>query len=340
MLKILVTGGAGFIGSAVVKLALQKNYRILNFDSLTYASSLKSLVDVQNDDKYEFLKADLKNRKIIDKVFQKFQPDKVLHLAAETHVDRSIINPRDFMEANILGTFNVLEAAKNYWYEQGKPENFRFHHVSTDEVFGSLGKDGYFSENTAYNPQNPYSASKASSDHLVRAWSHTYGLPILISNCSNNYGPFQFPEKLMPLIVINALKGEKLPVYGDGTNVRDWLYVEDHADALLTILEYASPGQSYNIGCNNEISNIDLVKKICAILNQIKPREFSYESLITFVTDRPGHDYRYAIDPTRLNSELNWNPSYSFEESLEKTIKWYVDNQDWWKPIQEKNYIK
>ena len=244
------------------------------------------------------------------------------------------------MEANILGTFNVLEAAKNYWLEQGKPENFRFHHVSTDEVFGSLGKDGYFSENTAYNPQNPYSASKASSDHLVRAWSHTYGLPILISNCSNNYGPFQFPEKLIPLIVINALKGEKLPVYGDGTNVRDWLYVEDHADALLTILEHASPGQSYNIGCNNEISNIDLVKKICAILNQIKPREFSYESLITFVNDRPGHDYRYAIDPTRLNSELNWNPSYSFEESLEKTIKWYVDNQDWWKPIQEKNYIK
>ena len=335
MLKILVTGGAGFIGSAVIRLAIKKNYRILNFDALTYASSLESLAAVRNDEKYEFLKADLKNQEMIDNALMKFQPDRILHLAAETHVDRSIINPRVFLETNVRGTFNLLDSAKNYCFKKGKPENFRFHHVSTDEVFGSLGEDGYFSENTAYNPQNPYSASKASSDHLVRAWSHTYGLPISISNCSNNYGPFQFPEKLIPLMVINALNGEKLPVYGDGSNVRDWLYVEDHADAILTILKYGLPGRSYNIGCNNEISNMDLIKKICIILNQIKPNEFAYESLINLVTDRPGHDFRYAIDPTRLNSELNWRPSFSFEESLTKTIKWYIDNQDWWKPLIE-----
>ena len=335
-MNILVTGGCGFIGSQMVRYLLEETTNlVVNVDSLSYAGTKANLSSVAGYQRYRFYQNDVCDQEAMLRILRKHAINVVMHFAAETHVDRSIINPRVFLQTNVRGTFNLLDSAKNYWFKQGKPENFRFHHVSTDEVFGSLGEDGYFSENTAYNPQNPYSASKASSDHLVRAWSHTYGLPISISNCSNNYGPFQFPEKLIPLMVINALNGEKLPVYGDGSNVRDWLYVEDHADAILTILKYGLPGRSYNIGCNNEISNMDLIKKICIILNQIKPNEFAYESLINLVTDRPGHDFRYAIDPTRLNSELNWRPSFSFEESLTKTIKWYIDNQDWWKPLIE-----
>jgi len=337
MQKILVTGGAGFIGSAVIRMAIKKGYKVLNFDALTYASTLESVSSVENSDRYEFLRADLRNQEVVEKTFRQFQPDKVLHLAAETHVDKSILRPNEFLETNIIGTFNLLETAKNYWFENGKSEIFRFHHISTDEVFGSLGKDGFFTEDTPYKPQNPYSASKASSDHLVRAWSHTYGLPILISNCSNNYGPYQYPEKLIPLMIINALNGKRMPVYGDGRNIRDWLYVEDHADAILSILKDGQPGRSYNIGCNNEISNIDLVRKICGVLDQIKPREISYDRLINLVADRPGHDFRYAINSNRITSELNWKPRFSFEEGLVKTIKWYVNNKDWWKPLLKKN---
>ena len=312
MQKILVTGGAGFIGSAVIRMAIKKGYKVLNFDALTYASTLESVSSVENSDRYEFLRADLRNQEVVEKTFRQFQPDKVLHLAAETHVDKSILRPNEFLETNIIGTFNLLETAKNYWFENGKSEIFRFHHISTDEVFGSLGKDGFFTEDTPYKPQNPYSASKASSDHLVRAWSHTYGLPILISNCSNNYGPYQYPEKLIPLMIINALNGKRMPVYGDGRNIRDWLYVEDHADAILSILKDGQPGRSYNIGCNNEISNIDLVRKICGVLDQIKPREISYDRLINLVADRPGHDFRYAINSNRITSELNWKPRFIF----------------------------
>ena len=336
MQKILVTGGAGFIGSAVIRMAIKKGYKVLNFDALTYASTLESVSSVENSDRYEFLRADLRNQEVVEKTFRQFQPDKVLHLAAETHVDKSILRPNEFLETNIIGTFNLLETAKNYWFENGKSEIFRFHHISTDEVFGSLGKDGFFTEDTPYKPQNPYSASKASSDHLVRAWSHTYGLPILISNCSNNYGPYQYPEKLIPLMIINAINGKKMPVYGDGRNIRDWLYVEDHADAILSILKDGQPGRSYNIGCNNEISNIDLVRKICGVLDQIKPREISYDRLINLVADRPGHDFRYAINSNRITSELNWKPRFSFEEGLVKTIKWYINNKDWWKPLLKK----
>jgi len=336
MQKILVTGGAGFIGSAVIRMAIKKGYKVLNFDALTYASNLESVSSVENSDRYEFLRADLRNQEVVEKTFRQFQPDKVLHLAAETHVDKSILRPKEFLETNIIGTFNLLETAKNYWFENGKSEIFRFHHISTDEVFGSLGKDGFFTEDTPYKPQNPYSASKASSDHLVRAWSHTYGLPILISNCSNNYGPYQYPEKLIPLMIINALNGKRMPVYGDGRNIRDWLYVEDHADAILSILKDGQPGRSYNIGCNNEISNIDLVRKICGVLDQIKPREISYDRLINLVADRPGHDFRYAINSNRITSELNWKPRFSFEEGLVKTIKWYVNNKEWWKPLLKK----
>ena len=336
MQKILVTGGAGFIGSAVIRMAIKKGYKVLNFDALTYASTLESVSSVENSDRYEFLRADLRNQEVVEKTFRQFQPDKVLHLAAETHVDKSILRPNEFLETNIIGTFNLLETAKNYWFENGKSEIFRFHHISTDEVFGSLGKDGFFTEDTPYKPQNPYSASKASSDHLVRAWSHTYGLPILISNCSNNYGPYQYPEKFIPLMIINALNGKRMPVYGDGRNIRDWLYVEDHADAILSILKDGQPGRSYNIGCNNEISNIDLVRKICGVLDQIKPREISYDRLINLVADRPGHDFRYAINSNRITSELNWKPRFSFEEGLVKTIKWYVNNKDWWKPLLKK----
>ena len=273
------------------------------------------------------------------RILKDTQPDAIMHLAAESHVDRSIDGPGAFIQTNITGTYTLLETARAYWMDRGKPENFRFHHISTDEVFGSLGATGMFTEDTPYDPRSPYSASKAASDHLVRAWAETYGLPVVLSNCSNNYGPYHFPEKLVPVVILNALAGKNIPVYGDGSNVRDWLYVEDHADALLTVLTRGALGRSYNIGGENEASNIDLVRMICAHLDVMRPKSTPYAKQITFVTDRPGHDQRYAIDPTRIRDELGWRPSVTLEEGLEKTVRWYLDNEDWWRALQERDGV-
>jgi dTDP-glucose 4,6-dehydratase len=331
---ILVTGGAGFIGSAVVRLAIARGHTVVNVDALTYAACLDNLASVAEHTNYAFEQVDIRNRAVLDAVFTKYAPDAVMHLAAESHVDRSIDGPTDFIETNVKGTFNMLEAARSYWQSQGKPESFRFHHISTDEVFGSLGPTGMFTEDTPYDPRSPYSASKASSDHLVRAWRETYGLPVVLTNCSNNYGPYHFPEKLIPVVILNALAGKPLPIYGDGENIRDWLYVEDHADALLLVLEKGTLGRSYNIGGQNERTNLELVKTLCGILDYLHPRdEGSYADLITFVTDRPGHDARYAIDPSRIRNELGWRPSVTVEEGLEKTVQWYLDNENWWRPL-------
>jgi dTDP-glucose 4,6-dehydratase len=331
---ILVTGGAGFIGSAVVRLAIARGHTVVNVDALTYAACLDNLASVAEHTNYAFEQVDIRNRAVLDAVFTKYAPDAVMHLAAESHVDRSIDGPTDFIETNVKGTFNMLEAARSYWQSQGKPESFRFHHISTDEVFGSLGPTGMFTEDTPYDPRSPYSASKASSDHLVRAWRETYGLPVVLTNCSNNYGPYHFPEKLIPVVILNALAGKPLPIYGDGENMRDWLYVEDHADALLLVLEKGALGRSYNIGGENERTNLELVKTLCGILDYLHPRdEGSYADLITFVTDRPGHDARYAIDPSRIRNELGWRPSVTVEEGLEKTVQWYLDNENWWRPL-------
>lgn len=331
---ILVTGGAGFIGSAVVRLAIARGHSVVNVDALTYAACLDNLASVAEHTNYAFEQVDIRNRAVLDAVFTKYAPDAVMHLAAESHVDRSIDGPTDFIETNVKGTFNMLEAARSYWQSQGKPESFRFHHISTDEVFGSLGPTGMFTEDTPYDPRSPYSASKASSDHLVRAWRETYGLPVVLTNCSNNYGPYHFPEKLIPVVILNALAGKPLPIYGDGENMRDWLYVEDHADALLLVLEKGALGRSYNIGGENERTNLELVKTLCGILDYLHPRdEGSYADLITFVTDRPGHDARYAIDPSRILNELGWRPSVTLEEGLEKTVQWYLDNENWWRPL-------
>lgn len=331
---ILVTGGAGFIGSAVVRLAIARGHSVVNVDALTYAACLDNLASVAEHANYAFEQVDIRNRAVLDAVFTKYAPDAVMHLAAESHVDRSIDGPTDFIETNVKGTFNMLEAARSYWQSQGKPESFRFHHISTDEVFGSLGPTGMFTEDTPYDPRSPYSASKASSDHLVRAWRETYGLPVVLTNCSNNYGPYHFPEKLIPVVILNALAGKPLPIYGDGENMRDWLYVEDHADALLLVLERGALGRSYNIGGENERTNLELVKTLCGILDYLHPRdEGSYADLITFVTDRPGHDARYAIDPSRIRNELGWRPSVTVEEGLEKTVQWYLDNENWWRPL-------
>jgi dTDP-glucose 4,6-dehydratase len=336
-LKILVTGGAGFIGSAVVRLAIARGHSVVNVDSLTYASCLTSVESVANHPNYAFEQVDIRDRGGIDNVFSKYEPEVVMHLAAESHVDRSIDGPASFIETNINGTFNMLEAARSYWQAQQKPGSFRFHHISTDEVFGSLGPTGMFTENTPYNPRSPYSASKASSDHLVRAWQETYGLPTVVTNCSNNYGPFHFPEKLVPVVILNALAGKPLPIYGDGGNVRDWLYVDDHADALLTVLEKGILGRSYNIGGENERTNLELVETLCSILDRLHKRNRgSYAELITFVTDRPGHDERYAIDPSRIQRELGWRPSMTVEEGLEKTVRWYLGNETWWRPLLER----
>ena len=333
-MKILVTGGAGFIGSAVVRLAIARGHSVVNVDALTYAACLDNLASVAEHTNYAFQQVDIRNRAVLDAVFTKYAPDAVMHLAAESHVDRSIDGPTDFIETNVKGTFNMLEAARSYWQSQGKPESFRFHHISTDEVFGSLGPTGMFTEDTPYDPRSPYSASKASSDHLVRAWRETYGLPVVLTNCSNNYGPYHFPEKLIPVVILNALAGKPLPIYGDGENMRDWLYVEDHADALLLVLEKGALGRSYNIGGENERTNLELVKTLCGILDYLHPRdEGSYADLITFVTDRPGHDARYAIDPSRILNELGWRPSVTLEEGLEKTVQWYLDNENWWRPL-------
>ena len=333
-MKILVTGGAGFIGSSVVRLAISRGASVVNVDAVTYAACLNNVANVADHPNYAFEQVDIRDREALADVFAKHTPDAVMHLAAESHVDRSIDAPADFIETNITGTFNMLEAARSYWQAQGRPVTFRFHHVSTDEVFGSLSPTGMFNETTPYDPRSPYSASKASSDHLVRAWHETFGLPIVLTNCSNNYGPFQFPEKLIPLVILNALMGKPLPIYGDGENIRDWLYVEDHADALLLVLEQGAVGRNYNIGGENERTNLEMVETLCAILDRLSPRDRgSYTELITFVTDRPGHDARYAIDPARIRDELGWRPSVTVEGGLEKTVHWYLDNEDWWRPL-------
>jgi dTDP-glucose 4,6-dehydratase len=333
-MKILVTGGAGFIGSAVVRLAISRGYSVVNVDALTYAGCLANLASVSEHPNYAFEHVDIRNRVALDAIFVKHNPNAVMHLAAESHVDRSIDGPTNFIETNINGTFNMLEAARTYWHAHGKPTTFRFQHTSTDEVFGSLDSTGFFTEHTPYDPRSPYSASKASSDHLVRAWHETYGLPVVLTNCSNNYGPYHFPEKLIPVVILNALAGKPLPIYGDGANIRDWLYVEDHAEALLLVLEKGALGRSYNIGGESECTNLELVQMLCAILDRLRPRnEGTYADLITFVTDRPGHDARYAIDPSRICNELGWRPSVTVQEGLERTVQWYLDNQDWWRPL-------
>lgn len=342
-MKILVTGGAGFIGSAVVRLAVARGHCVVNLDALTYAACLENLASVADSSLYAFEQADIRDRAALDRIFAEHRPDAVMHLAAESHVDRSIDGPGTFMETNIMGTFNMLEAARKYWIESGKPKVFRFHHISTDEVYGSLPPDPevQFTEDTSYDPRSPYSASKASSDHLVRAWAETYGLPVLVTNCSNNYGPYHFPEKLIPVVTLNALHGKPLPIYGDGSNVRDWLYVEDHADALLLVVEKGEVGRTYNIGGENERSNLQLVETICSILDRLRPRDdgTSYCTLITFVADRPGHDARYAIDPSRIREELGWRPSVTVEEGLEKTVRWYLENEDWWRPLMTRQGV-
>ncbi|MEQ3624492.1 MAG: dTDP-glucose 4,6-dehydratase [Celeribacter sp.] len=339
-MKILVTGGAGFIGSAVVRLAIARGHEVVNLDALTYAACPANVACVAKSPRYAFERADIRDRAALDRVFATHRPDIVMHLAAESHVDRSIDGPGDFIETNITGTYNMLEAARVYWQRAGPEggaarQGFRFHHVSTDEVFGSLPDPAQlFTEDSAYDPRSPYSASKAASDHLVRAWHETYGLPVVLSNCSNNYGPYHFPEKLIPVVILNALAGRTLPIYGDGSNIRDWLYVEDHADALLLVAQQGATGRSYNIGGENERSNLDLVRTLCAILDRLRPRpEGAYGDLIRFVADRPGHDARYAIDPSRIRAELGWRPSVTVEEGLERTVRWYLDNAKWWRPL-------
>ena len=335
-MKLLVTGGAGFIGSAVVRLAVARGHEVVNLDALTYAACLGNVAGVAHSNLYSFEQADIRDRAALDRIFALHNPDAVMHLAAESHVDRSIDGPSDFIDTNITGTFNMLEAARAHWVRIGRPEGFRFHHISTDEVFGSLGATGQFTEDTPYAPNSPYSATKAASDHLVRAWHETYGLPVVMTNCSNNYGPFHFPEKLIPVVILNALAGQPIPVYGAGLNVRDWLYVEDHADALLTVVARGAVGRSYNIGGENEARNIDIVTTICALLDEMAPGGAPHARLITFVTDRPGHDARYAIDPKRIRDELGWRPSVTLDEGLRRTVRWYLDNRDWWQPLQER----
>jgi dTDP-glucose 4,6-dehydratase len=338
-MKLLVTGGAGFIGSAVVRLAMARGHEVVNLDALTYAACLDNVAGVADLPGYTFVEADIRDAGTLTRVFDDHAPDAVMHLAAESHVDRSIDGPAAFIDTNIQGTYTLLEAARSFWQGQGHPAGFRFHHISTDEVFGSLGDTGLFTEETAYDPRSPYAASKAASDHLVRAWHETYGLPVVLSNCSNNYGPFHFPEKLIPVVILNALAGRAIPIYGTGQNVRDWLYVEDHAEALLCVLQQGRVGRSYNIGGNNEVKNIDLVRMICAILDEKHPASTPYGDLITFVTDRPGHDARYAIDASRIRDELGWQPSVTLEQGLEKTVQWYLDNEDWWRALQNREGV-
>lgn len=342
----LVTGGAGFIGAAVIRQLIQhSNHRVVNLDKLTYAGNLQSLVSVADSERYHFVQADICDAAALAEVFARFQPDILMHLAAESHVDRSIDGPADFIQTNIVGTYNLLEAARAYWLQLDamKKAAFRFHHVSTDEVYGDLkGTDALFTETTPYAPSSPYSASKASSDHLVRSWQRTFGLPTLVTNCSNNYGPFQFPEKLIPLMIQNALCGKALPVYGDGKQSRDWLFVEDHARALVLVALQGRIGETYNIGGHNEHQNIEVVQALCALLEELAPRKPAgvahYRDLITFVTDRPGHDVRYAIDAAKIQAELGWQPTATFATGLRKTVLWYLENKTWWQAILDGSY--
>jgi dTDP-glucose 4,6-dehydratase len=341
--KLLVTGGAGFIGSAVVRHVIRKtDWSVANVDKLTYAGNLESLAEARTSNRHRHFPVDICDRPAVDSVFREVQPDAVLHLAAESHVDRSIDGAAPFIQTNVVGTWTMLEAATAYWRTLG-PEargRLRFQHISTDEVFGSLGASGKFSETTPYAPNSPYSASKAASDHLVRAWHHTHGLPVLTTNCSNNYGPYHFPEKLIPLVIIRALRGERLPVYGRGENVRDWLHVEDHAEALVTVLARGAPGETYNVGGDSERQNIEVVRGICRLLDELRPASphRPHERLIEFVTDRPGHDARYAIDATKIRDELGWQPRHSFEAGLRQTVQWFIDNEDWWQRVMSGAY--
>lgn len=345
-MNILITGGAGFIGSAVIRHIIQNTtHNVLNVDKLTYAGNLESLASISDDPRYQFSQTDICDKPAISKLFSSFVPDIVMHLAAESHVDRSITQSADFIETNIIGTYTLLEVARQHYAEldDDKKSTFRFHHISTDEVYGDLeGTDDLFVETTAYAPSSPYSASKASSDHLVRAWHRTYGLPVIITNCSNNYGPYHFPEKLIPLIILNALEGKPLPIYGDGLQIRDWLYVEDHARALFLVASKGNIGETYNIGGHNEEKNIDVVRGICTLLEELAPQKpqgiTHYTDLITYVKDRPGHDLRYAIDASKIQQELGWTPKETFETGLRKTVQWYLDNQEWVKNVQSGEY--
>ena len=343
MEKFIVTGGAGFIGSAVIRyLIANTGASVLNIDKLTYAGNLSSLAEASQSERYTFMHADICDTAALDQAFAAFQPDAVMNLAAESHVDRSIDAPADFIETNIVGTYSLLQAARKYWKTliSERQSTFRFHHISTDEVYGSLGKSGLFTETTAYDPRSPYSSSKAASDHLVKAWFHTYGLPVVVTNCSNNYGPYQFPEKLIPLVILKALDEKPLPIFGKGDNVRDWLYVDDHAEALVLAVEKGIIGQTYNIGGNNEYTNLQVVETICNVLDEVHPRGngATYKQLIEFVEDRSGHDKRYAIDATKIKQRLGWQPSENFAAGIRKTVQWYLQNPDWWQPIQASKY--
>lgn len=342
MKKIIVTGGAGFIGSALIRYLIKStDCEVENLDKLTYAGNLASLKEVEDSPRYHFAQLDICDADGVAKLFADFQPDAIMHLAAESHVDRSIDDPLCFVRTNVLGTANLLQCALTYWkmLPEDRKAAFRFQHISTDEVYGSLGAEGFFKETTPYDPKSPYSASKASSDHMVRAWGHTFGLPVLISNCSNNYGPYHFPEKLIPLVILNALDGKPLPIYGKGDNIRDWLYVEDHAKALYLINSKGVPGETYNIGGRNERTNLEVVQTVCRILDDLKPKASgNYSDQIVFVADRPGHDQRYAIDADKLRNELGWNPEENFDTGIRKTVAWYLDNDWWWRPIRENKY--
>lgn len=339
----MVTGGAGFIGSALVRHLIQtSDIKIVNVDALTYAGNLESLSGVENHPNYCFEQVDIRDAQQVNRLFHQYQPDAIMHLAAESHVDRSIDGPAAFIETNIIGTYNLLEAARAHWKDLAKAakQQFRFHHISTDEVYGSLPETGYFVETSPYQPNSPYSASKASSDHLVKAWHHTYGLPVILTNCSNNYGPYQFPEKLIPLMILNALEGKPLPVYGKGDNIRDWLYVDDHVKALIVALTKGTVGETYNIGGHNEKTNLEVVKAVCALLDELVPDSpyKPHESLLVFVEDRPGHDQRYAIDASKIKNDLDWEPEETFETGLRKTVQWYLDNREWCRRVQDGSY--